>query len=291
MEKIDLHMHSMFSDGTDSPEEIVIKAKAAGISLIALTDHNTLKGIKHFREACLKYHQAGIDGTELTTSFNEPGEKPVEIHVLGYLPPNIDLSSPSLSKLFDVIIEYVDSKKRHNELIIQKMIDAGVGNGALTLEGFRDFAKSISPSGNYNRVHISRYMIHLGIVKSINEAMDQYIGKNAPFYAVRETIPVHTAIEAIHAAGGTAVIAHLGEYHLKGEHLEHFFDYCIEHKIDGFELLHPHNTPETAQQILAFADRFRRETGKALLLTSGSDYHGKNKLNRPAMPWLDLYDL
>ena len=76
MEKIDLHMHSMFSDGTDTPEEIVLKAKKAGIGIISLTDHNTLAGIIPFREACQKYGQTGIDGTELTTKISGTRRRP-----------------------------------------------------------------------------------------------------------------------------------------------------------------------------------------------------------------------
>ena len=76
MEKIDLHMHSSFSDGTDTPDQLVKKAKASGIGLIALTDHNTLAGIDAFREACHKYDQAGIDGIELSTGWPEQDTAP-----------------------------------------------------------------------------------------------------------------------------------------------------------------------------------------------------------------------
>ena len=289
MEKIDLHMHSMFSDGTDTPEEIVLKTRKAGIGLIALTDHNTLAGIGPFREACLKYGQTGIDGIELTTRYPEPGlpeEELTEVHVLGYLPQDSDLTGPDFNLLHQVIREYRDSKILHNESMVNKMASAPIGEGRMSVDGFRRFAHSLSPSGNYNRVHIARYMIHLGIVDSIDMAMDNYIGEKAPYYTVRKAIHAHTAIEAIHAAGGTAVIAHLGEYHLGGARLRGFFDYCIEHEIDGFELLHPHNTPKTVGRILDFAERFRRETGRVLLLTAGSDYHGKNKAVLPAMPWM-----
>ena len=170
MEKIDLHMHSMFSDGTDTPEEIVLKAKKAGIGIISLTDHNTLAGIIPFREACQKYGQTGIDGTELTTKYPEPGaalEKDwPEVHVLGYLKPDTDLSSPSLKPLHDVIEEYRWSKIRHNETMVENMAKAGIGPGRLSVEGFREFARVLSPSGNYNRVHIARYLIHLNLADS-----------------------------------------------------------------------------------------------------------------------------
>lgn len=293
MEYIDLHMHSTFSDGTDTPEEIVSKAKKEGIGLIALTDHNTLAGIDEFRLACRKYGQAGIDGIELSTGYPEPGtapgtEKP-EIHVLGYLPPHSDFSSPSFLPLQQTIKEYRDTKIRHNESMVRKMEEAGIGGGRLSVSGFNAFAEKLSGSGNYNRVHIARYLIHLDIVDSIDQAMNIYIGKKCPYYVIRETIDTEEAIRAIHAAGGTAVIAHAGEYHMDDRRLEAFFDYCVRNDIDGFELLHPHNNPKTVSQILAFSERFRRQTGQVLLLTAGSDYHGSNKLNRQALPWLEPY--
>lgn len=308
MEYIDLHLHSCFSDGTESPDELVRKAKSAGIGMIALTDHNTLAGIDDFRAACRRYSQTGIDGVELSCAWPEkdpaslpPGTEPPEIHVLGYFPPDSDFSMPCFQPLHGIIRDYRLRKIRHNEAIVRKMQDAGItgrkdkdltetgGVRAVTVEGFRAFARSLSSSGNYNRVHIARYLEDLGVVSSIKEAMDHYIGKKCPYYVTRETITVREAIEAIHAAGGTAVIAHLGEYHLEGDRLEAFFAYCMEHGADGFELLHPHNTPRTAGSILAFARRVRRETGHVLLLTAGSDYHGANKENRQALPWLPPY--
>lgn len=345
MEYIDLHMHSSFSDGTDTPEELVLKAKQAGIGLIALTDHNTIAGIPAFREACARHGVTGIDGVELSTSWPEERDvigEPPEIHVLGYFPPGSDFSAPRFDALHQVIAEYRLTKIRHNEAIVRKMEEAGIrgkapettscsncqsvanddsmsftgnpaaavnesnvsagnpaaavngsnvsaGNPAVTVVGFNAFARSLSRSGNYNRVHIARYLVHLGVVGSIDEAMDVYIGKTCPYYVPRETITAAQAIEAIHAGGGTAVIAHTGEYHLEGTRLEAFWDYCLRHDIDGFELLHPHNTPHTAAQILRFAERFRRETGRVLLLTAGSDYHGANKLNRQALPWMPPY--
>lgn len=289
MEKIDLHMHSSFSDGTDTPDQLVKKAKASGIGLIALTDHNTLAGIDAFREACHKYDQAGIDGIELSTGWPEqdtaPGTEPPEIHVLGYFPPSSDFSSPAFEPLRRVIREYKVTKIRHNEAIVKKMEDAGIGEGRVTVDGFYAYAHTISDSGNYNRVHIARYLVHLNVVSSISEAMEVYIGKKCPYYVPRKTITVAEAIDAIHAGSGAAVIAHIGEYHFSGTRLQTFFDYCLQNGVDGFELLHPHNTPEDAMQILALADRVLRTSGRTLLLTAGSDFHGAHKLNQQAVPW------
>ena len=289
MEKIDLHMHSSFSDGTDTPEQLVQSAKASGIGLIALTDHNTIAGIDAFRKACHKYGQAGIDGIELSTGWPEPGtapdEEPPEIHVLGYFPPFSDFSSSSFEPLQKVIREYRVTKIRHNESIVKKMEDAGIGQGRVTVDGFNAYVRKVSGSGNYNRVHIARYLMYLNVVSSIDEAMAVYIGKKCPYYVPRRTVTVAEAVDAIHAGSGAAVIAHMGEYHFTGTRLQAFFDYCLQKGVDGFELLHPHNTPEDAAQILALADRVRSESGRTLLLTAGSDFHGTHKLNRQAYPW------
>lgn len=316
MEYIDLHMHSRFSDGTDTPEEIVVKAKEAGLKMIALTDHNTLAGIDEFRAARDKYcggenDMICIDGIELSTVWHDPDNldgEPPEIHVLGWFPPDSDFNSPDFELLRKVIDDYRTSKIRANEAMVSKMQEAGIGNGRLSVEGFNSFVQRFSGSGNYNRVHIAHYLIALGVVGSIDEAMDIYIGKKCPYYVRRQALTVRDAIEAIHAVnnkestgindkgsdddkkkGGIAVIAHPGEYKLGEARLQAFFAYCMEHNVDGFELLHPHNTPAVAGQILSLADRVRREEGRVLLLTAGSDYHGRNKKNKPGFPWKPPY--
>ena len=289
MEKIDLHMHSCYSDGTDTPAQLVKTAKASGIGMIALTDHNTIAGIEAFREACRHYSQLGIDGIELSTGWPEPdsvpGAEPPEIHVLGYFQPFSDFSSAAFEPLRRVICEYRVTKIRHNEAIVKKMAGARIGDGALSVDGFNAFVRTLSSSGNYNRVHIARYLQHLNVVSSIEEAMEIYIGKKCPYYVPRKTITVAEAVDAIHAGGGTAVIAHIGEYHFPEARLRSFFDYCLQNGVDGFELLHPHNRPEDAAQILAFARQVHSRTGRTLVLTAGSDFHGSNKLNRQASPW------
>ena len=323
MEYIDLHLHSCFSDGTDTPDELVRKAAEAGIGLIALTDHNTLGGVEEFRQACGRYGQAGIPGVELSTGWEErrpasspytgsgalsdkgtakkketedlspspdfPEVEPPEIHVLGYFPPESDFSAAAFAPLRKVIEDYHLLKIRHNEAMVRRLEEAGIGDGSISVSGFHAFARALSSSGNYNRVHIAHYLVAAGAAATIDEAFQQYIGKECPYYVPRRSISVPEAIEAIHAGGGISVIAHVGEYHFEPEELEAFFRDCQAWGIDGFELLHPHNTPETAAQILRFADRFRRETGRVLLLTAGSDYHGRNKLNRQGFPWSPPY--
>ena len=304
MEYIDLHMHSLFSDGTDSPDELVRRAKEAGLSMIALTDHNTLDGIMDFRKACRRHGMTGIGGIELSTGWEDavlpaaadgsqtagskpdfPDKEPPEIHILGYFPEDADLSAASFAPLRKVVEDYHLLKLRHNEAIVQRIAYAAPGADLVSVAGFHAFARTQSDSGNYNRVHIARYLVQTGTASSVDDAFGRFIGKDCPYYVPKRNVTMQEAIAAIHAARGTAVVAHVGEYHFDRERLRAFFDDSMAWGIDGYELLHPHNTPETAREILAFAERFRRTTGRVLLLTAGSDYHGRNKKNRQGLPW------
>ena len=146
MEYIDLHMHSLYSDGTDSPDELVRRAKEAGLSMIALTDHNTLDGIMDFREACRRHGMTGIGGIELSTGWEDavlpaaadgsqtagskpgfPDKEPPEIHILGYFSEDTDLSAASFAPLRKVVEDYHLLKLRHNEAIVQRIADAAPG--------------------------------------------------------------------------------------------------------------------------------------------------------------------
>lgn len=281
MEKIDLHLHSNYSDGTFTPEEIVLEARRRNMSLIALTDHNLLSGIPDFRAACHKYGQKAQAGIELSTDHHG-----TEIHVLGWFDLEADTEGSDFEELRQHIADYHTSKVRQNEQMVQKMSDAGY---PLSVDGFNRFARTINAAGNFNRVHIAKYMISLGLVSSINEAMDKYIGKTGPYYVKRDMIPVEEAIRLIHCAGGLAAIAHVGEYHYKGTAEMDFLHFCLARGADGFELLHPHNTTADSAAILRVYHEHLKESGQSLILSAGSDFHGRNKPNEIGLPWKD-YD-
>ena len=194
MEYIDLHMHSLFSDGTDSPDELVRRAKEAGLSMIALTDHNTLDGIMDFRKACRRHGMTGIGGIELSTGWEDavlpaaadgsqtagskpdfPDKEPPEIHILGYFPEDADLSAASFAPLRKVVEDYHLLKLRHNEAIVQRIADAAPGADLVSVAGFHVFARTQSDSGNYNRVHIARYLVQTGTASSVDDAFGRFI--------------------------------------------------------------------------------------------------------------------
>lgn len=270
---IDLHIHSKYSDGTFTPEEIVKEAKRRNIEMIALTDHNTLAGIPDFRKACKKYNQKALAGIEISTSY-----KNKEVHLLGYFPLNDDLRNKKYSLLKKILKEYKGLKQKQNEAILQKIID--VGRYDISIPDFYKYVKSISVDDNYNRVHIAKYMVYKGLVDSIDDAFD-YIGEGCDFYVEKETVTLGKAIKAIRAAGGISVIAHLGEYDFSSDEMTMFFNYCRNNSVHGFECFHPSHTKIDLDNIvdntLYMIDN--SSTKYNFLLTAGSDFHGKNKKN------------
>ena len=146
MEYIDLHMHSLFSDGTDSPDELVRRAKEAGLSMIALTDHNTLDGIMDFREACRRHGMTGIGGIELSTGWEEavppaaadgsqtagskpgfPDKEPPEIHILGYFPEDADDTVRKIVFLIGAVI-YDSAGPVGVAIIFQAVVDTRISH-------------------------------------------------------------------------------------------------------------------------------------------------------------------
>ena len=255
--KIDLHIHSLYSDGSEDVESIVKNAKALHLDLIALTDHNTLSGIKDLKKYADIYNQKVLAGVELSTMYQEK-----EIHLLGYFPINSDFQSQNFDGVYQFIEEYQKIKNRQNEAIIEKL------NHLWNDISLTDFYQS-TDSQNINRVHIAQYLVKKGYVTNINEAFQKYIGFHCCCYVKKQAIPIKRGIDVIHQAGGQAVVAHLGQYHLSD--LDNFIQQCLQDGVDGFECYHPFNDEKIVNVIQKYQ--------KYLLLTAGSDYHGSHKKN------------
>ena len=246
---IDLHIHSQYSDGTYTIEQILHKAKELNLTQISITDHNILTGsIKAKQMAEIDF----IIGTELSVDY-----KGTEVHLLAYFP------NPSDYKNVQFVINEGEAYKKIATMeMIENLNAMGIDIDLLELNKYT--------KGIINRVHICMAMMDHGYISSINEGFEKYVGEHCDAYVERKAVSFFEATQAIHKDGGLAVIAHPFEYETLDKDI---FLNDIKHSIDGIECFHPSATPENSEYLVNFAQT------NNLLITGGSDFHGDNKPN------------
>ncbi|MBQ1876530.1 MAG: PHP domain-containing protein [Selenomonas sp.] len=244
----DLHMHTTYSDGRLTPEELVAAAKDAGLRYMAITDHDTVGGIGHLYETGMYPCKSIriIPGIEF--SAHHPLR---EIHILGY---NIDIFyGPLVDKLNDI----TEARWTRFSEMVAKLQQLGYDvseTEVLTLAGA---SKSIS------RSHIGRVLVKKGYFPSIREAFDALLAKGQPAYVPHYRLEVREIVDLVKAAGGTPVLAHPK---LVGD--DALVERICQSGIEGLECFYPRHNEEDTQRYLAMADRY------GLLVSGGSDYHG-----------------
>jgi 3',5'-nucleoside bisphosphate phosphatase len=255
--RCDLHMHTVHSDGTVTPTELVRLAKKAKLSCIALTDHDTLSGIEEAQAEGAKLGIEVISGVEVSVIF-DPGT----LHILGYF---VDRNSP---KVKSVLGEVQDARKKRNPLIIEKLQSLGLD---ITLEE----VEAESGGGQVGRPHFAAVMIRKGFVKEKQEAFDKYLAKGASAYVDKRTVSSKEAIDMIEEAGGIASVAHPKQ--LKLDHDPGRFEAEIkrlkDEGIKGIEVYSSCQSKKEAARYLEVAKQLD------LIVTGGSDFHGQNKSN------------
>ncbi|MBI4388269.1 MAG: PHP domain-containing protein, partial [Candidatus Omnitrophica bacterium] len=188
--RIDLHMHTTHSDGTLTPTELVARARSKELSCIALTDHDTVSGIKEAQRAGNEHDVEVIPGVEISVIF-EPGT----MHILGYF---VDIENKDLLKG----LESVQEARRHrNPKIIERLNALGF---AITLEE----VEKVSGGDQIGRPHFAKVMVEKGFVKSHEEAFKKYLGRGCSAYIDKRTVTSKDAIQMIREAGGVASLAH-----------------------------------------------------------------------------------
>lgn len=246
---VDLHLHSQFSDGTDTIEEIIAKAKALGLTQIAITDHNTLKGALYAQSL----PHEGIEiicGVELSCDHHHQ-----ELHILGYFPKH--------QKDFTALEKLISLNEAHKEKSQREMIARLQQHGAkFTYEDMKNTFTGVI----LNRVHIAKMMVKTGFVQDVEEAFDQYIDRKKDCYVKTKRCNAYEAIEAIHACNGLAYLAHPFDYHEPFEVLDE-----LVNALDGVEVKHSSFNDEQSKQLLDYAE------AHSLRTSGGSDYHGVNK--------------
>ena len=243
----DLHTHTKASDGTCEPAENVRLTKEAGLKALAITDHDTVAGVP---EALAAGRELGIEvipGVEVSSVGR--GQ---DIHVLGYFIPYED------SAFQERLVGLRETRHERNQLLIAKLQELGI---PITLESV--YRRKQGTDKNIGRPHIAEELIELGIVATIEEAFEKYLGKGAAAYVNPPRITPQEAIRLIQDAGGAAVLAHPGLYDD-----DELVQELIAFGLDGIEVNHPDNTEE---QRLVYST-WAKEHG--LVMTGGSDFHG-----------------
>ncbi|MFC2016603.1 PHP domain-containing protein [Chloroflexota bacterium] len=247
MTKVDLHIHSTVSDGLLTPAEIVRKSAEAGLTVIALTDHDTVDGIAPALEAAKAFPRLKvIPGIEINTDVPKG-----EAHVLGYF---IDYTHPELQA---PLRRMRNSRQERAQGMITKLRNLG-----LPIEWER--VKEIAGSGSIGRPHIARAMLEKGYIASIKEAFTKYIGWGGPAYIEREKRTPEEAVKLILQVNGLPVLAH--PFTIKDP--EAMVTELKASGLVGIEAYYEGYTAEEINRLVSLAKRH------GLITTGGSDYHG-----------------
>jgi len=258
MKTIDLHVHSTYSDGTLTPEELVILAKKQGLSAMALTDHDTIIGIEEAVEAGKKYDIEIVPGIELSAAY---GAK--EIHIVGLY---VDYKDKTFN---DMLENLRDIRNERNLKIIVKFKELGI------LISF-DEMKQLYGNAVITRAHFADYLLAKGYIKSRSEAFERYIGENGPCFMSREKLTPEDTIRLITAAHGVPILAHPTLYHLGASEMNKLLKYLCKAGLKGIEAIYSTHSIGEEIQIKKLASE------NHLIISGGSDFHGTNK------PYLNL---
>ncbi|RMI20799.1 MAG: PHP domain-containing protein, partial [Calditrichaeota bacterium] len=237
---IDLHMHSTYSDGSMTPEELFREAQARGLSAIALTDHDTVDGVPEFVELGKQYGIAAVPGVEISVDTKLPNHG--HMHILGLF---ID---PASSKLKETLDYLRTQRNLRAEKIIRKLNELGI---EVTLEELLEEAGE----GSIGRPHVARILLKKGVVASIQEAFDRYLAKGKPAYMDKVKLEEADAIRLIHEGRGLAILAHphLMRYDTFSEAREKILQ-LKDLGLDGFEVYYSGMPREYTEELLKLAE-------------------------------------
>lgn len=244
----DLHLHTHFSDGTFSPEEVAERGSRLQLTALALTDHDTVEGCERMEAACRSRGIEYASGTELTAQ-----REGNEVHLLGYF---INTKHP---RLLEEIRKFQLVRKNRIYEMVEKINALGI---PLRAESVFAIANCQAPG----RPHVGRALVQEGYCDSLDEAFERFLKKHRPAWVPKFKMSAFDAIDLIHEAGGLAVMAHPGLNRSDG-----FIPTLMQHGLDGIECYHSKHTPSMTAHYIRIAMQNK------LLVTGGSDCHGNSK--------------
>lgn len=247
---IDLHLHTNLSDGTLSPVEIMAAAKKKGVSVLSITDHDTMAAYPEVLRLGQENQIEVLPGIEVTAHHQD-----LSLHILGL---GLNYDAASLTAGLSTIQQ---ARQERNQQIMAKLI------------GFNlPIAMADLPMGNgqTGRPHIARVLVNKGVVRSEQEAFAKFLRKDGAAYVKRQLLPVRQAIAMIAAAGGLAVFAHPGSLKMSETDLTSLVHELVGAGLSGIEVYHPINSEKMLRFLLKLCHTF------GLIATGGSDFHGRD---------------
>jgi len=247
--KIDLHIHTTYSDGTFSPEMVIDTAVECGLDVIALTDHDNV--LSH--RAAYDYVNKNninieiIPGVEINTIY-----KGYEVHILGYF---MDTNNAAFQNLMKT--QQQARVNQTNEIIELLNKKAGIRIK------FEDVKSLVAEGGSIGRPHIARAITNAGGVNNVMEAYAKYINDSSNVYVQRKTVSPHEACEIIYEAGGIPVFAHPIDVEISDELAKELISYGLR----GIEAYHRKHSPAVVEHYSSLAEKY------GLIITGGSDFH------------------
>lgn len=247
--KIDLHIHTTYSDGAYSPEQVVDTALDCNLDVIALTDHDNILSHKVAMDYVKKqgYNLEIIPGVEINTIY-----KGYEVHILGYY---MDTNNPDFVQL----LKNQQQARINQTTQIVELLNKKAGIRVK----FEDIKSLVAPGGSIGRPHIARAITAVGGVANIMEAYSKYINDSSPVYVTRKTVSPHDAVEIINEAGGIPVFAHPIDVDISEKLTKELVSYGLR----GIEAYHRKHSPAVVEYFSSLAEKY------GLIITGGSDFH------------------
>jgi 3',5'-nucleoside bisphosphate phosphatase len=251
MRRYDLHSHTTVSDGTLSPAELVKRAVDNHVDVLAITDHDSTSGLEEARATISQYQLplTLINGVEISTVWKNQG-----IHIVGL---NIDPNHSHLQQLLQKQMEY---RRERAQEIAAKLADLGF------VDSYQK-AEQYAQGDIVSRSHFARYLVDAGIVKDVNKAFKRYLGKGKPAYISPRWCSIVDAVEAIHIAGGLAVLAHPTRYDLTATKLRKLLEDFKQIGGDAIEVSQSRQSMDELYMLAKYALQYN------FLASQGSDFH------------------
>ena len=245
----DLHCHTHFSDGALSPEAVIARASEQGVSVLAITDHDTIAGLGIAQKAASLLGMQLITGIEFSSQWGKGG-----VHIVGL---GVDLDSPALA---DAVQFQEQARTTRARTIAERLSRAG-------FPGAFEAASEIAGKAILGRPHFAQHLVNIGAVKNMNAAFKKYLGSGKPADVKYQWPLMDQVIGWIHAAGGVAVLAHPAKYELTRTKMCAMIDSFVAAGGDAIEVI------SGLQPLAMTEDLLRIANSRSLFASCGSDFH------------------